>query len=228
MSRKKIIHFRPLHRNEAVQKGFTLFELLISIVIVAIIVSIMFSSLRMGLMVWDKGEKESKLLFRLQIIRKLVKTQVASICTEPIFGSGPLSSYQIFMLKGDETEVEFVSRFSILPGHACRLVYVRYYLSRSEHERNLMLLEKSFCLPSDYEAFTATGPDLQNVSAVVLVKNIEAIKFEYLKQSTTGELQVFTSWDLENEPRKEFPDAMRIHLQVDQMESNINVRLMTQ
>jgi len=228
VSRKKITHFRPLHTNEAGEKGFTLFELLISIVIVAVIVSIMFSSLRMGLTIWDKGEKESQLLFRLQMIRKLIKTQVASICTEPIFGTGPLSSYQVFMLKGDETGVEFVSRFSILPGHVCKLVYVRYYLSGNEHGKDLMLLEKGFCLPSDYEAFTTTGPDLQEASPVVLVKNIEAIKFEYLRQSTTGDLQNFSSWHLENEPRKEFPDAMRIHLQVDQMESNINVRLMTQ
>lgn len=233
MGRKKIIHlrpFRPLHKNKAQEPGFTLFELLISIVIVAVVVSIMFSSLRMGLEVWDKGEKDSQLLFRLQMIRKLVKTQVASICTEPFFGTGALSSYKVFMLRGDETGVEFVSRFSILPGHACKLVYVRYYLSETgnENEKNLMLLEKSFCLVSDYEAFMASGPDLQGASPVVLVKNIEALNFEYIKQSETGELQAFSSWNLENEPREEFPDAMRIHIQVDQMESNINVRLMCQ
>ena len=218
---------RPSQKNNVRAGGFTLLELLISMVIAVVIVLIMFSSLRMGLNVWDKGEKDSHLLFRLQTVRTLVKNQVASICTGTLFGKGKSSSSNTFFLRGDETCVQFVSRYSILAGNQLRLVYVRYYLAKGEHGDNLMLIEKPFCLASDYENFMALGIEIGNEQANVLIEDIQALRFVYLNYSEEGELQEHSSWGDENNPQKSFPDAVRIVFQTGDIASDMKVRLMS-
>lgn len=214
-------------RDKIGNNGFTLLELLISIVIVAIIVTTMFSALRMGLNVWDKGKKDSELICRLQIIRKLMKTQVASVCTEALFEKKSGEDNSVFMLRGEETQLEFISRYSILPEHSCRVVYVKYYLGTGEHENDLMILEKDFCLAGDYETFLESGSDFANGGGVVLVGNVEDLEFEYLSFSEKGELLTHPSWGTEDASEKEFPEAVGIHLLVSDMESNMTVQLMS-
>lgn len=226
MNRKKNIQslrFRPEKKENC--EGFTLLELLISIVILAIIISTMFAALRLGTKVWQKGEADAGLGRRIRVVNRQIKSQIASICTENIL-DGQLGSGAVpFFLKGSDTSLSFVTRYPISPDSRCNLVYARYYSRDSGDFDNLMMLEKEVCIITDEVLADIQAADDEDAGHI-LVQGIKEVAFEYLGKNMDGSTDWKDSWNMGLSQEKSFPLAVKISFLIDERPVSIIAGIM--
>ena len=186
-------------------KGFTLLELIIALTIVAVIVVIMFSALRIGIRAWEKGEKDVDIRQRQRIVLDLIKRQLASTCVSDVWGR----DQQLVSLKGESKSIDFVSHIPMTPGNRFGPVYVKYAVKQEKegdkeqlafYEKNVALLDKK----------TGAGnPDEGDFSE--LIPGMKSIVFEYLKERPGEEASIWQkSWDPAVD--KGVPRAVRVTL----------------
>jgi competence protein ComGC len=237
------------HRN--CSEGFTLFELLISLVITGLIITIIFGAMKIGVKVWEKTEKDINSHKRINIISYLMKNQISSISTELISlkdsdsTTGKLNNIpQAFFLKGSSEYVEFISRYSVffpvdpLIDFHTGLLYVRYFFeSNSDGTYNIFLYEKEFAFfdsRSQIEDLIIDG----QMQGHVLLANIENFNIEYLKLNSENETEWQESWNMDSvDPDSEFlsvdaadtkfPLAIKISFKAQDNEIEIYARIIS-
>lgn len=226
MNKKKNIQslrFRSGKKEDC--EGFTLLELLISIVIMSIIISIMFGALRLGIKVWEKGEADAGIGHRIRVVSRQIKSQIASICTENILDDQLGSGVSPFFLKGSDTSISFVTRYPISPDSRCSIVYATYYSKGSGDSESLMMFEKDVCIITD-EALA----DIQNAdnedAGHILVQGIKEVAFEYLGKNMDGGADWKDSWNMGVSQEKSFPMAVKISFFFDKRPVSIIAGIM--
>jgi general secretion pathway protein J len=186
-------------------RGFTLLELLISLTIVAVIVVIIFSALRIGIRAWEKGEKDVDIRQRQRIVLDLIKHQLASTSVSEVWGVDP----QPASLKGDNKSIAFVSRIPLTPGNRFGMVYVRYAVkqAKGDDREHLTFSERNVALPD--KKTSADHPDEGDFSE--LISGMKSIVFEYLKERP-GEAASLWQKNWDPAVDKGLPRAVRITL----------------
>jgi len=196
------------------RNGFTLVELLISLMILSIILVIVLGAFRVGVRAWEKGEQDIDSNQRSRIVLSLIKQQLSSIVLKKT-----TIDAQSFFLKGDAKSLEFVSMLSLDPGNEFGRVYVKYVVKEKEdkkeslafYERNIVFMDKEFNPENlDDNDFHELIPDARDVS------------FEYLKPP--GEENAYEwqeTWDPENDSG--MPPAVKIILKKEEKTAPITV-----
>jgi general secretion pathway protein J len=90
------------------KRGFTLIELLISITILAILMVVIFGSLRAGSRAWEKGESEIEKYQRLRMITDILHREIS--CTFPY--------------ETTETELDTHRKFYVFDGESSSITFV--------------------------------------------------------------------------------------------------------
>lgn len=199
----------------AYNRGFTLLELLISMTILAMIVTIMFAAFRIGVRAWEKGEKDVSGRQRQRIVLDLIKHQLASICvTDVRDGNG-----QPVFFKGDHRSMAFVSHIPLtggLPG----LAYVKYAVLPDPGDDNVRLTFYEEIAAVSAGETGAREPDEADFSE--LLSGMKSIGFEYLKiRPDEQESPWQESWDPAVEPGP--PRAIRITLRENDAKAPVYV-----
>jgi general secretion pathway protein J len=172
------------------QGGFTLLELVIALTIVAVIVVVLFSALRIGIRAWEKGEKDLEIRQRQRIVLDLIKHQLASTAVSEVWSA----DQQPASLKGDNKSVAFISRIPLTPGNRFGMVYVRYAVKKTEggDRERLLFYERDVALPDNKTR--AGDPGEGDFSE--LISGMKSIVFEYLKERPGEEASRWQkSWD---------------------------------
>jgi len=201
--------------HSAIQNGFTLLELLISLTIVGLILVLVFGSLRIGARAWEKGEKNVEMRQRERIVLDLVKRQIASMFVRVVADKDESP----FFFKGDGVSMEFISRLPISPGSQAGLVYVKYRIRGEDEgekrglffsERNTYLIEKMMEDQTEDDFFE-------------LIPGAQNIEFEYLKGPSEDQDESIwqETWDPELD--KGAPLAVKIVLQESKYDTPIYV-----
>ncbi|WP_373499508.1 type II secretion system protein J [Desulfococcus sp.] len=121
--------------------GFTLLELIISLTILGVIVTIVFGALRIGVRAWEKGESDIDNRQRHRIVLDRIGQQMASIYI-PV--DLPMAEAAKYHLRGDAFSVEFISRTSLMPENRAGLVYVKYEVrTDGDGGRSLLFYEQN-------------------------------------------------------------------------------------
>ncbi|QTA80618.1 Prepilin-type N-terminal cleavage/methylation domain-containing protein [Desulfonema limicola] len=188
-------------------QGFTLLELMISMTIIAMIMLIVYASLRISINSWEKGEKKMLSSQQYRIVLNLIQTQLASLYSDSII-NGEKKIY----FKGDETSLEFLSGVSMVPGNKYGIVYVRYQVSSDQNSKKMSFYEKNITHISD----SINLHDVKSDDFYELFPEIHEFGFEYLKEYTDADilenqLQWQKTWDPDID--KGFPRAVRIGFQ---------------
>lgn len=189
----------------AVQKGFTLLELLISLTIIAVIVVMISGALRVGIKAWEKGEQDIESLQRQRIVLDMIKRQLSSLCDRKITDK----NNKTISLKGDSASLSFLSYLAVIPGNKFGLVYVKYEVIPEEnetkrlavYEKNVVLLEK------DADISNPNEEDFYD-----LIPRAHHIEFEYLTQKDEN-FEWVPAWDPDIE--KGIPLAIKIKFAQD-------------
>ena len=110
------------------RQGFTLLELLISLSIMTVVVTIIFGGLKVGVRAWEKGETLVDSQQRLRVVPELVRKQIASLTMPEVFKK---NNRWIFF-QGDHKSMDFFSNISLYPESEAGIVLVRYLVSEEE------------------------------------------------------------------------------------------------
>ncbi len=197
--------------------GFTLLELMISLTIVGLIMVIIFGTLRIGVRAWEKGEQDVDRYQRTRIVLELLKRQLASTFVRKI----KTKDQEIFLLKGDDKSMVFMSHIPLIPGSQFGMVHVKYLVEQDKaqdgallkfYEKNVVLLDKDDDLS-----------DLEDDDFFELISGVESITFEYMqhKEKDDEDPEWQKAWDLEED--KGFPRAVKIVIEEDKDSTPINI-----
>jgi hypothetical protein len=184
-------------------------ELLISITILGVILTIIMGALRIGVRAWETGGRDVESRQRLQIVMALIKQQLGSAIPESI----KKQETDPYVFKGDGHLLEFVSRVSIVPGNAHGKVYVTYRIETDGDEG------RGFSLKAAEQSLVRMGPDdepfqVDDADFYDLISGAHKIMFEYLGPSENGDRQWLEAWD--PTALDGWPAAVRITLQMEE------------
>src|SRR5437016_4651476 len=94
------------------ERGFTLIEVMVSMIIMLMVVTIAFSGFRIGLNAWERGGKAIDKLDRRATVERLIQRQLA--VAYPLEVKAEKDSFVLF--RGAADRMEFVSDYSLADG----------------------------------------------------------------------------------------------------------------
>ena len=173
------------------QAGFTLLELIISLVIIAAIAAISLGVIRLSITTRDIGDQKIDSLQRLRIIGEQVSQKIKSAYPKFIqvsdFIQRPTGNAQnqpppILAFEGKPDSIRFLTfSDSLIPGAKSGQTHeVHMYLG--EHpltkETGIIMMERDI---SNSDAFRPIEPFNEKVEYFMLAKNVAYLKFRYYK-----------------------------------------------
>src|SRR6185295_3858970 len=96
-------------RSEAgVNKGFTLVEVMVALTIMALVLTVAFAGLRIGINGWERGQRAIDDLDHRSVVERLIQRQLAVAVPMPVA--------KTVMFRGSADRLEFVADYSLLDG----------------------------------------------------------------------------------------------------------------
>ena len=151
------------------ERGFTLIELVLALTIVALMLTVLFSSLRVGLRAWQRGEERAEALEYSRSMTQLVELALGA--AYPFQGRMDKNEPLQILFKGEEDKVSFVTLSPPFPRSAPVAFTAVTLAMRTGPDPGLAIREK--VLPN-FDPFEQLPPDI--VDPTVL-----GIAFRYLR-----------------------------------------------
>jgi len=170
--------------------GFTLIEVVLAISIFAMVVAVIFTSLRLGVTSWEKGERDIEFNQRLRAVTELLYRLLTSTYPYSITPSS-LDTHKVYIaFFGKSDSLTFVSY-----ANPYKRIGALSLIELWQHEsRGLMLGEDAALASSDAELDKI---DLRSDErSTVLLENVKRVSFRYLdRDKDDDEGQWVESWD---------------------------------
>jgi general secretion pathway protein J len=176
-------------------RGFTLIELVLALTIVALMVTILFAGLRVGLRAWQRGDERAARLQHARSVTQLMEDALGGIA--PFSGQPDDATVSpVLFFKGDSDKVSFVTVSPPMP-FPVPMPFVAVTLSiDAGTSPGLAIREKA--LPN-FDPFEAVAP-------AVVDPSITGAHFRYLRYGAGWE----DSWDAVQE--RALPQAIEVTL----------------
>ncbi len=164
------------------ERGFTLIELMLALTIVAILVTMLFGGLRVGLRAWQRGEERAAALQHTRSMTQLLQEALGGIhAYRGQADKDTTAQAQVVMFQGAAERVSFVT-VSPPMSLAATIPFIAVTLSVDAGDApGLAIREKA--LPN-FDPFEAVAPS-------VVDPTITAVRFRYLREEGTWE----ETWD---------------------------------
>ncbi|MES5488363.1 prepilin-type N-terminal cleavage/methylation domain-containing protein [Bradyrhizobium sp. INPA03-11B] len=148
------------------EAGFTLIELLVGIVLLSLLTTAMFGSLRFGLLAWNHGTNHADKLQRVLLVQSLLTRLVAGAYPSYVTND-PSHPYVLF--EGSPNALRFLAPAPIALGESGRLAYTLHAENRGSFSSLVMTSRSEL----------AGGGDTKSSSTATLVDNVDGISFDY-------------------------------------------------
>lgn len=173
------------------EKGFTLLELLISIVILGIIIVILVGAMRLGFRSVDSGERKTESLERMRVSLSIIDSQIQSQI--------PLTyqeeEAENYYFTGERDSLQLSTNYSIWGGQK-GYVIVSYRVSQEEEGKSVL-----------YASEHIVG--VEETEETKLLDAFDNIYFEYFYKGPTDEVG---NWVEEWTDTSQIPAKIKIHL----------------
>jgi len=210
-------------RHRSSVRGFTLIEVIVALTLFAIMGGIIFSSLQMGLVSYEKSQDRIEEAVRDRVLLDLMKRQLGSryplrptaAFASPdseMSGGAPIDNLmqsQIPLFFGTESHVTFITVAPQSLRQSRGLSVVTYGLAEDEYgDPYLGALEIQF---TGVDSFVVmTEPTRLEGKPLILIPDVEHLAFEYYGYDPQSQgYQWFTYWS--GEEMLNVPLAIRIH-----------------
>jgi len=195
------------------QKGFTLLELMIALTILGLMITAIFSSLRLGLRAWQKGEERVEQYQRIRVVLEMLETQLRSIYPYRIEDKETKEKFPFF--RGEKDSIKFVSSVSFKTEEPMGLCLVWYRVRREDRDlgyapAKAFLASEELILNEDiFEEET-----LEEREGVELFPEVKHISFQYYGKKKGDEREEWNEkWDAKEE--KVLPSAVKISIDLN-------------
>lgn len=198
--------------------GFTLFELLLSISILAIVAALIMGAFRVSYRAWEKGDAVIADVQRFRGVMDRIKRQLAAAAPVYTLEDQEVEEIPVIRFAGTSNVIRFVSDYSLVPGVRRGRVAVTYQVEEiPEKGMRLVFYEKPLILV-DPEAPAEPDPD----AFYELLTGPAQITFEYLRPDRP---EAEAAWTEEWRPELEFsiPAAVRIWVQESDSDPPIGI-----
>jgi general secretion pathway protein J len=176
------------------QSGFTLLELLVSIVLIGLIVAIIGAAMRLGYRSLDKGEKKAEIQERFKASLNLMDAQLQSGMPLKTTGESGEAINQ-YLFEGKTDSVRFASNYSFMGGQKGYVIVTYRVETGLDNKRTLFAQENTI--------------GLENQREVKFLEGFDDIHFEYFFKEATEEQG---KWIEEWTDSATIPEKVRIHL----------------
>ena len=163
------------------ERGFTLLELVLALSIVAVMLTILFGGLRVGLRAWQRGEERAETLEHARSMNQLIEQTLAG--TYPFQGRIDQSTQARVLFQGEAEKASFVTMSPPLPLPAA-VAFTAVTLSM-EAGASFGLAIREKALPN-FDPFETVRPSLVDPT-------VTGIRFRYLRDPDGGTWE--DTWD---------------------------------
>jgi general secretion pathway protein J len=187
-------HKKHYRQSGNAQSGFTLLELLVSIVLICLIVAIIGAAMRLGYRSLDKGEKKAEIQERFKVSLNLMDAQLQSGIPLKTTGETGEAINQ-YLFEGKKDSVRFASNYSFIGGQK-GYVIVTYRVETGTNDKRTLFAQENTI-------------GMENQKEVKLLEGFDDIHFEYFFKEATEEQG---KWVEEWTDTATLPENIRIHL----------------
>jgi general secretion pathway protein J len=204
------MNLRP-HSSLRRNKGFTLLEVLVAVVIMAVIMTTAFGALRLGGRSWEAGIARASGNEAFRAVADLLRRQIAQII--PMTWPGDTETR--IALEGTSEQLRFVAPAPQQYRHAGLFEY-SLTVQRQGLDTNLVL---------SYIPFIPDGEEFQTPAShqqVQLVEGLQRVSFDYFGNPANTGVRARSNkepprwhrrWDAD---AQEFPDLIRVRMEVNE------------
>jgi len=193
----------PSDRARMRSGGFTLLELLLAMAITAIIMVLIFGTMRIGIRAWERGDRDVDQQQRLRIALEMMTHQLSALTHI----DGWSRSGQPVPLDGTQHRIAFVSRTALDPTRQLGVVHVRYSIEPSVGGMDLQVIEAPLAM-----AFELPDVDAPATRSFTLMRDMHDISFHYFGPSNAGQDPGWTDrWDA-SAASEGLPRAIRVQV----------------
>lgn len=199
------------------QSGFTLLELLISLVLISLIVTMLFGGLRLGSQGWERSDEHVERTDNIRLVREFIRRSLAQV--RPVwYGDGKQKE---ILFQGDTEILEWVTPMSehVGPGG---LMLVRLSVTELDRKKQLVMtrwlyhpeiLEGNSAVPAWEPLKEVGGSEKASAKGVfgkhTLIGDVETFEFSYFGRAQPGEEP---DWHTEWEHPAKLPELVRMRL----------------
>jgi len=169
------------------QAGFTLMEIMIATVLLAVMMTLLMGGMRIGADSWEQGERLAERSSRMLVADNFFRSHLSDV--KPLFET-PTNPSQVgappkLMFRGDSTLLEYVGT---LPPQVRGGIYkFRLYLAQEGERNDLKLAMRPF----------STGEKTEGdaIEDLLVVENVASLRFAYYKKTQVeGESRWQDDW----------------------------------
>ncbi|HEV8437048.1 MAG TPA: prepilin-type N-terminal cleavage/methylation domain-containing protein [Methylomirabilota bacterium] len=178
------------------ERGFTLIELVLALSIVAVMLTMLFGGLRVGLRAWQRGEERAGTLEHARSMSYLLEQAFGGAYAYQ--GQTDQNSRPKILFKGEAEKVSFVTVSAPLPLPTALAFTAVTFSMESGVSPGLAIREKAV---PNFDPFEEVVP-------LVVDPTITAVRFRYLRDADSGSWE--DTWDAAEE--RAMPRAVEITL----------------
>jgi prepilin-type N-terminal cleavage/methylation domain-containing protein len=164
--------------SRAEQQGFTLLEVMVSLAIMALIATVAFAGLSIGVDTWRRGTRKIEEMDGRAAVERLLKRQLAIAYPMQFRPDPDLPAFVLF--RGTNSTVEFIADYSVFDGATSfRKIGYRFEGGEFQYEEKNLL---------DYEPTTDERIEGEPLS------KLSDLRFRYLKRLPSDEWSWADEW----------------------------------
>lgn len=190
------------------QRGFTLLELLVSLSLTAVVLTLLLSGIRVTQAAWQRGSERLVILDRTLAQEEAIASQMSSAISRQLSVQYDQQPWQLICFRGDSQELRFLSSYSFLGQRHSGLWLVNYRVtSEPSGKQQLVISERVFSDESQLASYFLAPPSA--LSGLRFIENADRIELSYLSPTSPGAPAAWLpEWKCDH--RKQLPRAVRI------------------
>lgn len=192
-------------------RGFTLLELMVAMVLVSMVTTIIATAFRMGINAWNRAEKEGDTFQARSVIPNLLGKQLGALVKQKVFGNGQPPKPLVFT--GRSNGLSFFTTYTPMAGSQSGLLRVTYL---HDTESGTLSMYQQLILSSDDLAETRSPLSDQwngETEPSGNIRNVVGFRVGYSKAKgydRSVEAEPKTEWQASKPDQ--YPGAVRLEI----------------
>jgi prepilin-type N-terminal cleavage/methylation domain-containing protein len=204
------------------QRGFTLLELLLSVSLTAVVLTLLLTAVRLTERAWRRGNERLAAVAQSLAEGEAIQAQMSSAIPRHINTQYEERPLQLISFQGDSKQVRFLSNYSWEGGRNFGLWMVSYRITKEQDgKEQLMVSETGLSQEPRLVSFLMTNQPSQE-QALAFGDRADQIELSYLRPSASGiPVAWVPEWKCDNQ--KQLPRGVRIHWQRGKEEQDLTL-----